>query len=78
MGLGSRVAAGSGATRAGLAGSGACAAGTHPVWRFYNKLTINHRYTADVALRDQMRANPAVWIPEGYGADAVVMCALNP
>jgi serine protease len=58
--------------------SGACPVGTHSIWRFYNKLTVNHRYTGDNALHDQMRANPAVWIAEGYGPDGVVMCAVNP
>jgi serine protease len=58
--------------------SGACTAGTHPVWRFYNNVTVNHRYTADTAIRDQMRADPSVWTAEGYGSDAVVMCAVNP
>jgi hypothetical protein len=55
--------------------TGACASGTLPVWRFYNQVTVNHRYTADHTLRDQMRADPATWIPEGYGTDAVIMCA---
>jgi hypothetical protein len=26
-------------------------------------------------VRDAMRADPATWIPEGYGPDAVIMCA---
>jgi hypothetical protein len=55
--------------------TGACAAGTMPIWRFFNQVTTNHRYTADHAERDDMRANPAVWIPEGYGPDNVIMCA---
>ena len=55
--------------------TGACAAGTQPVWRFYNQRTINHRYTADHAVRDDMRADPGTWTPEGYGPDSVIMCA---
>jgi len=55
--------------------TGACPAGTQPLWRFFNKATVNHRYTAEVVVRDQMRANPAVWIPEGYGPDQTIMCA---
>ena len=55
--------------------SGACASGTQPVWRFFNQRTTNHRYTIDHAVRDAMRADPATWIPEGYGPDAVIMCA---
>ena len=54
---------------------GVCPAGTQPLWRFFNKVTINHRYTAEVVIRDQMRAQPAVWVPEGYGKDQTVMCA---
>jgi len=55
--------------------SGACASGTQPIWRFYNQRTINHRYTADQATRDAMRADPATWLPEGYPPDSVIMCA---
>jgi len=55
--------------------AGACPAGTQPVWRFFNKATVNHRYTAEVVLRDQMRARPSVWVAEGYGPGQAVMCA---
>lgn len=55
--------------------TGACPAATKPIWRFFNQLTTNHRYTADHTLRDQMRADAATWVPEGYGPDAVIMCA---
>ena len=55
--------------------TGACPADTQPVWRFFNKVTINHRYTAEQVFRDEMRAQPAVWVPEGYGTDMTVMCA---
>ena len=54
---------------------GACPAGTQPLWRFFNKVTINHRYTAEIVIRDQMRAKPSVWIPEGYGPEQTIMCA---
>jgi hypothetical protein len=55
--------------------TGACAGGTQPLWRFYNQRTVNHRYTADQMIRDDMRANPGTWTPEGYGPDSVIMCA---
>jgi len=55
--------------------TGDCPKGTQPLWRFFNKATINHRYTAEVVIRDQMRAKPSVWIPEGYGPEQTVMCA---
>lgn len=55
--------------------TGACAADTVPVWRFYNQLTINHRYTTDQLLRDDLRSKPGTWVPEGYGPDSVIMCA---
>ena len=54
--------------------SGACPTGTLPIWRFFNQVTTNHRYTADQGTRDDMRALPTVWIAEGYGPDAVIMC----
>ena len=53
---------------------GNCAAGTIPVYRvFTGRVDANHRYTTDRATRDQMVAKG--WIPEGDGADIVVMCA---
>jgi len=55
--------------------TGACAGGTQPVWRFFNQRTTNHRYVIDQTTRDAMRADPATWIPEGYGPDEVIMCA---
>ena len=29
----------------------------------------------EFAVRDDMRADPATWVPEGYGPDSVIMCA---
>ncbi len=55
--------------------TGDCPKGTRPLWRFFNKATINHRYTAEVVIRDQMRAKPSVWVPEGYGPEQTIMCA---
>ncbi|HTL77630.1 MAG TPA: trypsin-like peptidase domain-containing protein [Casimicrobiaceae bacterium] len=55
--------------------TGACANATQPVWRFFNQRTTNHRYVIDHTTRDEMRADPATWIPEGYGPDNVIMCA---
>jgi len=55
--------------------SGACPAGDVPVWRFFNQVTTNHRYTADRMIRDAMRADPATWVAEGYGPDQTIMCA---
>ena len=55
--------------------TGACADGTQPVWRFFNQRTTNHRYVVDHTTRDEMRADPTTWIPEGYGPDNVIMCA---
>jgi hypothetical protein len=55
--------------------TGDCPKGTQPLWRFFNKETINHRYTAEVVIRDQMRSKPSVWVPEGYGPEQTIMCA---
>ena len=54
--------------------TGACPVNTLPIWRFFNQVTTNHRYTADVTTRDDMRSDPLTWIAEGYGPDAVIMC----
>jgi hypothetical protein len=56
--------------------TGACAVGTHPLWRFFHTTVTNHRYTDDVSVRDNLRTDPD-WVPEGYGPDAVIMCAPN-
>ena len=54
--------------------TGACPAGTTPVWRFFNAVTTNHRYTTELFIRETLRADPR-WVAEGYGPDAVIMCA---
>ncbi len=56
--------------------TGACPTGTRPVWRFLNTANTNHRYTAEVAVRDDLRSKPW-WTPEGYGADSVIMCSVE-
>jgi glucose/arabinose dehydrogenase len=56
------------------AASGACPAGFMPVYRVWNqRRDSNHRYTTDLAVRDAMVARGGV--AEGYGPDAVAMCA---
>ena len=56
--------------------SGACPAGTIPVYRLVNHLAeSNHRYTTSTAIRAQMLA--AGYLAEGYGPDGVVMCAVQ-
>jgi probable HAF family extracellular repeat protein len=55
---------------------GVCAAGTQPVYRFYNNgqgAAPNHRYATRQSIRAQMLASG--WIAEGYGPDGVFMCA---
>jgi hypothetical protein len=56
--------------------SGACAAGTVAVYRFFNTVTTNHRYTTEQVIRDQMRTSP-LWTAEGYGPGPYypIMCA---
>jgi hypothetical protein len=54
--------------------SGACPSGTAPVYRLWNgRADSNHRYTTDLAIRSQMISRG--YIPEGYGALGVAMCA---
>ena len=56
--------------------TGECAeANTQPVYRIWNRRPgdTNHRYTTSAAVRDQMVA--AGGKAEGYGPDAVAMCA---
>jgi hypothetical protein len=57
--------------------TGACPAGTTPVYRVFNlRADANHRYVTSPSLRATMLA--AGWIAEGYGPDAVAMCATAP
>jgi hypothetical protein len=45
-----------------------------PVYRVWDaRIDTNHRYMTDRTLRDQMVAQG--WVEEGYGSDAVIMCA---
>ena len=54
--------------------TGACPAGTIPVYRLWNqRADSNHRYTADPAAKALMLAKG--YVAEGYGPDAVIMCA---
>jgi hypothetical protein len=55
-------------------GTGVCAPGETPVFRLWNRRAdTNHRYTIDLAVRASMLAQG--WIAEGYGPNAVAMCA---
>ena len=55
------------------ASTGACPAGTSPVYRLWNQRPdSNHRYTAEPATRAAMIARG--YAPEGYGALGVAMC----
>ena len=54
--------------------SGACSAGTTPVYRLWNmRADTNHRYTTDLTVRASMLAKG--YVPEGYGPDGVAMCS---
>ena len=55
------------------ASTGACPAGTAPVYRLWNqRADSNHRYMADAATRAAMVARG--YAPEGYGPLGVAMC----
>lgn len=54
--------------------SGACPAGTRPVYRLWNnRPDSNHRYTTDANVRAEMLARG--YIAEGYGPEGVAMCS---
>lgn len=55
-------------------GTGACPAGTVPVYRLWNnRADSNHRYTTSTTVVAQMLAKG--YVQEGYGPNAVIMCA---
>jgi len=58
--------------------TGACPSGTTTIYRYFNSATVNHRYTTEVVLRNQMSASSA-WTAEGYGPGPwyPIMCAPN-
>ena len=54
--------------------TGSCTPGNDPVYRLYdNRADANHRFVVSLELRATMLARG--WVAEGYGPDAVVMCA---
>ena len=54
--------------------TGACPGGTAPVYRLWNqRIDSNHRYTSAATIKAQMVA--AGYVAEGYGPNAVIMCA---
>jgi hypothetical protein len=54
--------------------TGVCAPGETPVYRLWNRrVDTNHRYTIEPAIRAAMQAQG--WLAEGYGPNAVAMCA---
>jgi hypothetical protein len=56
------------------ASTGECKSTDEPVYRLWNRrVDSNHRYVTSLALRNAMVAQG--WVPEGYGPDAVAMCA---
>ena len=56
--------------------TGACAASYRPVYRVWsNRADSNHRYVTDKQVRDRMVAKG--WVAEGYGPDAVILCAVD-
>jgi lysyl endopeptidase len=59
--------------------TGTCPAATTPVYRFFNVNTTNHRYTAELTIRDTLATSPG-WVAEGYGPGPYfpVMCAVAP
>lgn len=58
--------------------SGACGAGTHPVYRFYHPSVVNHRFPAEQTVANDLNATWG-WIPEGYGPGPLypAMCSPN-
>lgn len=58
--------------------TGACPADTKPVYRFLNVFEINHRYTTEVTVAQELSVTPG-WIAEGYGPGPLypVMCSPN-
>lgn len=54
--------------------TGACPAGTIPVFRLWNhRADSDHRYTTDASVRAKMISQG--YIAEGYGPSATIMCA---
>jgi hypothetical protein len=54
--------------------TGACAAGTVPVFRLWNhRADSNHRYVTDPGVRSMMISRG--YVPEGYGPLGVAMCS---
>ena len=46
--------------------SGACPAGTRPVYRFFKPAALNHRFPAEQTVASELN-DTAGWIAEGFG-----------
>ena len=57
--------------------TGACPAGTSPIYRLWNqRADSNHRYATDAGIKSYMQTKG--YVAEGYGPDAVAMCTTQP
>ena len=54
------------------AATGACRTDETPVYRFWNPRGLDHRYTTEPAIRDEMQLRG--YVAEGFGSAAVAMC----
>jgi hypothetical protein len=53
--------------------TGACPQDTSPLYRLFNdRADVNHRYTTQLSIREQMIQRS--WIPEGFGSLGIAMC----
>ena len=55
--------------------TGACPTGTQAVYRYFRPSELNHRFTIEVTVANELKATPG-WTPEGYGPGPLfpIMC----
>jgi len=57
--------------------SGACPAGTRPVYRFFKPAALNHRFPAEQTVASELNAT-AGWIAEGFGPGPLLPSMCSP
>lgn len=57
--------------------SGACPAGTRPVYRFFRPAVVNHRFPAEQTVAQSLTGKPG-WIAEGYGPGPLYPAMCSP
>lgn len=57
--------------------TGACPADTRPIYRYFHPSELNHRFTPEVTVANDLKVTPG-WTPEGYGPGPLFPAMCSP